>query len=403
VDLDRFKMVNDTAGHAAGDTILKMIATALKSAVHARDVVGRLGGDEFAVLLLDCDRENAERIGQRILRLISDCRVASNGKTHEVGASIGLSVVDNGQESAQTVMAQADVACYAAKTSGRNRISVFTPDAGEAPRHLSDIRVAAGIRDAIQQNSFRLYAQEIRDLRSPLKACSRYEILTRMIGADGSVVLPGAFIPAAERFDLMGELDRWVIRTTIGEFGARIMADPARSVAINLSANSLNDPDLWPFVSTTLAAGCLAPARLTFEITETAVINNFVAAERFVENARQLGCRISLDDFGAGVSSFSYLKRFPADSIKIDQGFVRAMHESRYDRLIVRLIGDIARDLGAEVIAEGIERPETVEALRSIGIEIGQGFLFHRPRPLAEIVGEDRQIAPGRRAAALSR
>lgn len=386
IDLDRFKIINDTAGHAAGDSLLKHVAAALRSAVTGRDVVARLGGDEFAVLLEDRAREEAEHVAARIIALISGERFPWAGKVHEIGASVGLAVIDRETASAETVLAQSDVACYAAKAGGRNRMSVFRADAGDARRHMSELRVASGMKEAIAQNRFRLFAQQIRDLASPLRNGRRLEILTRMVAPDGALIPPGAFIPAAERFDLMGALDRWVVQATLKRFGAWIMAVPDLSVAVNLSANSLSDPALWPFVEAQLRHSGLDAARLTFEITETAVINNYAAAERFVAEARNAGCRISLDDFGSGVSSFAYLKRFAVDAIKIDGAFVEHMHESRYDRAIVRLISEIAREIGVEVIAERVEQTDTVEILQSLRVGFGQGYLFHRPRPLEEVL-----------------
>lgn len=396
IDLDRFKIINDTAGHAAGDTLLKNVSALLRSIVPAEHVVARLGGDEFAVLLRKTSVGAAEKIATRILTAISSERFPWAGKIHEIGASIGLAIIDRDSTDPEAVMAHADVACYAAKAAGRNRLSIYRADAGDAQRHMAELHVASGIREAIGENRFRLYAQEIRDLAAPLRRGRHLEILTRMTAPDGSLIPPGAFIPAAERFDLMGALDRWVLHATLDEFGQDIMAVPDLSVAVNLSANSLSDPELWTFVGSELRRSGFDARRLVFEITETAVINNFAAAERFVANARAVGCRISLDDFGSGVSSFTYLKRFAVDFIKIDGAFVKHMHESQYDKAIVRVIAGIAKEIGVKVIAECVEWTDTVEILTSLGIGYGQGYLFHRPRPLAEVIEsyEPAQVAP---------
>jgi diguanylate cyclase (GGDEF)-like protein/PAS domain S-box-containing protein len=387
VDLDRFKMVNDIAGHAAGDALLKRVASAIRTCVHARDLVARLGGDEFAVLLLECSIEDAQMIAQRVLSAIASDRFSWSGKSHDVGASIGVSAIDSQSPGAEAVLAQADIACYSAKAAGRNRVAVYGKDAGDAHRHLTDFRIAADIKDAVETNRFRVFAQEIRDLASPLRHGRHVEVLIRMLGSDGTIIPPGAFIPAAEQFELMGRIDRWVLRTVLQDHGAMIMASEDLSVAVNLSANSLSDPLLWPFLERELARSPVDPRRLVLEITETAMINNFAAAEQFVAEARGIGCRMSLDDFGSGVSSFSYLKRFKVDSIKIDGAFVRNMNESRYDKSIVRLIAEVAQELGVETIAECIEDAETVAALQAIGVRYGQGFLFHRPRPFDEVLG----------------
>jgi len=386
VDLDRFKILNDTAGHAAGDTLLREIAGVVRAAVRPTDVVARLGGDEFAVLLRDCRIEDAEAHGARIIAAVRSLRFSWNDRIYNFGASIGVTALDARCLGVAEALAQADVACYASKAGGRDRVSVYRPDASEAHRHLSDLHIVAGIRDGIESGLFRLYAQEIRDLSAPLARAPRIEILTRMIGPDGALVPPDVFIPAAERFDLMGALDRWVLSTTLRDHGARIMAVEGLTVAVNLSANSLSDPSLWGFLSAELAATGFDPARLVLEITETAVINNFAAAERFIAAARAAGCRVSLDDFGSGVSSFTYLKRFPVDAIKIDGTFVRNMKDSRYDRTIVRMIHEVGVELGVETIAEFVEDVETVDLLRRIGVVWGQGYLFHRPRPLDEVL-----------------
>lgn len=394
VDLDRFKVLNDTAGHAAGDALLREVAAVIRNAVRANDVVARLGGDEFAILLRRCAIDDAERVGNAIIDCVKGIRFAWNGKMYTVGASVGITALTAQSIAVADVVAQADVACYAAKAGGRDRVSVYRPDSSEAHRALSDLHIAASIRESIEAGRFRLYAQEIRDLEAPLARGTKLEVLTRMVASDGSMISPGVFIPAAERFDLMGALDQWVLRTTLRTFGERIQAVPDLTVAVNLSANSLNDPGLWDFVSAELAATGFDPSRLVLEITETAVINNFGAAERFVETARRAGCRVSLDDFGSGVSSFSYLKRFAVDTIKIDGTFVRNMKSNHYDRTIVRLIHEIGAELGVDTVAEYVEDVETVDLLRSMGVRYGQGFLFHRPRPLGEVLDERAGAEP---------
>ena len=394
IDLDRFKLINDTAGHAAGDTLLKKVASAIKSAVHARDTVARLGGDEFVVLLLDCEPYDAERIGQKILGLIGNDRFLWAGKPYETGASIGLATLDRDCESPEAVLACADAACYTAKAGGRNRLSVFQRDAGDARRHMNERRIASGVREAIGQNKFRLFAQEIRELDRPLVRGRRAEVLTRMVAPDGSLVQPGAFLPAAERFDLVGALDRWVIENLLEIYGARITAVDGFSVAVNLSGYSLCDPEFWPYVESQIGFSGLDPRRITFEIAEAAVFGNFVSADRFVSAARAMGCGISIDGFGSGVSSFAHLKRLKVDSIKIDGSFVENLHENAYDTTIVRLIGEVAGEIGIDVIAEHIQQPETVAALRALGIRFGQGHLFHRPRLLDDLLAEHGAKAP---------
>lgn len=388
VDLDRFKIINDIAGHNAGDAVLRHVAVTLQNLTRPEDVVARIGGDEFAVLLPGLGEAEAKECAERIVEGIDAIRFGWGDKVHDVGASVGVSLVGPQTVSAEAVLAEADVACYAAKAAGRGRVSIYRPDAGDAFRHLTDLRLAAGMKQALKENRFELHAQEIRDLARPLARGRRLEVLTRMIAPDGSIVPPGSFIPAAERFEMMGGVDRWVLRSVIQDHGAAIMAVPGLTVAVNLSANTLSDPQLWPDLRGMLERGPLDARRLTLEITETSVINNFTAADRFVAEARAYGCRISLDDFGSGVSSFSYLKRFRVDDLKIDASFVRLLPSSPFDRTIVRLINELAHELSINAIAEGIEDTDTVEALVELGVRYGQGFLFHRPEPLARLLAD---------------
>lgn len=392
LDLDRFKMINDTVGHAAGDALLKMVATTLTGFLPCGTVVGRLGGDEFAAVVPVADINDATTIASGLLAEIQTRRLHWAGKHHVIGASIGIAAIDDPGLDLETATARADAACYAAKSAGRNRVSAYSASVGAAQRNLAQIQVASGLADALAERRLVLFGQEIRDLAAPSRPSSHIEILCRMTAADGSIIPPGQFIPAAERFGLMGSVDRWIIEHTLETHAASLMADEL-SVAINLSANTLSDPELWPFVKTIVERTKVEPSRLVFEITETAVVDNFVAAERFVRDARRAGCRISLDDFGAGLSSFAYLKRFRVDSIKIDGAFVRNLAKSRFDRAVVASIGTIAHELGVDVIAERIEDAESVAILRSLGIGHGQGFLFHRPQPLDELLQARRSAS----------
>ncbi len=378
IDLDRFKIVNDTAGHLAGDALLQEVARTMRSIVPISDCLARLGGDEFAVLIENCDRQFAAFVGEKLIDAIGAIRFIWEGKIYEIGASAGVSQVDATTASAEAVLAEADVACYAAKAAGRGRVSVFMQDTGEAQRHMSDFRMAARIRETIESGRFVLYAQEIRSIAEPDKRGRSLELLVRMLGDDG-VLTPDAFIPAAERFELMGAIDRWVLAKVVRDFGAAIMDVPDLHVAVNLSANSLNDPTLWHYLADLFRASQLSPSRVTLEITETAVINSFEVARDFIRAARGVGCRVSLDDFGSGLSSFTYLKSFDVDAIKIDGSFVHNMADSAYDRTVVRAINEIARELGVDVIAERIEDKATLRELAALGVSYGQGYLFHHP------------------------
>lgn len=395
IDLDRFKMVNDVAGHQAGDALLREVARIVERVARPGDVPARLGGDEFALLAIGADETLAEALAADIVASVSGLRFAWEGKIHHIGASVGVAVIGESELDVAALLAQADVACYAAKAGGRNRVSVYRADSGEAHRHLSELRVASGIRTAMEQGRLLLYGQEIRDLSAPLRRGSRLEILSRLRGPDGTIAPPGAFIPAAERLAMMADFDRWVISTLLRDHGKAIMAVPDLRVSVNLSANSLSEPGFATALEDLFAKTGFDPRRLELEITETAMINNFIAAERLVERARAAGCRISLDDFGSGVSSFAYLKRFRVDTIKVDGAFVTHVTSDPYDRTIVRLIGEIGRDFGVDTVAECIEDEQTFLTVRDLGIGYGQGYLFHRPRPLEEMLG----LAPAESAA----
>lgn len=388
VDLDRFKIVNDTAGHLAGDALLQEVARIMRTIVPTSDCLARLGGDEFAVLIENCDRQFAAFVGEKLIDAIGAIRFTWEGKVYEVGASAGVSQVDATTASAEAVLAEADVACYAAKAAGRGRVSVFLQDTGEAQRHMSDFRMAARIRETIESGRFVLYAQEIRAIADPAARGRSLELLVRMLDEGGGILTPDSFIPAAERFELMGTIDRWVLAKVISDLGPAIMAVPNLHVAVNLSANSLNDPTLWHYLADLFGASRLSPSRVTLEITETAVINSFELARDFIRAARDMGCRVSLDDFGSGLSSFTYLKSFDVDAIKIDGSFVHNMADSAYDRTVVRAINEIGRELGIDVIAERIEDEATLRELAALGVRYGQGYLFNRPRDFLAVLAE---------------
>lgn len=382
IDLDRFKIVNDTAGHAAGDVLLRELSHVIRYHVRTDDLLARLGGDEFALLLKDCTVDQAEHACQKIIDAIRGQRFPWEGRVYDVGASIGITAIDHETPPMGELMSRADVACYAAKAAGRNRVSVYRRDESDAQRHHQELQVAAGIHSALDANRFRLFAQEIRALQDESAPGSHIEILLRMVDEQGKLVMPGAFIPAAERYDLMGHVDRWVIHHVLCEFGARLAAVPSLTVAINLSANSLGEPFLLPFLHAELHESVLPASQIQLEITETALINNMAAANRLVSEMRSAGCTVALDDFGAGLSSFSYLKQFPVDYLKIDGSFIRHLPGSAVDREIVSSINDIGHRLGMLTVAESVENEQTLEALRAIGVDYAQGYVIGRPMPL---------------------
>src|SRR4051794_7996730 len=367
--LDRFKYVNDAHGHTAGDDVLRAVAGALRFAARPGDVVARIGGDEFAVLLDGASLEDAARIADELVRAVAECR-SSQG--FAVGASAG--VVRLGD--AERPLLAADLAMHAAKEAGGNRVHVT---------HGGDSRVAGmqaraaradQVRRALAEDRFTLYWQPIVSLAGGEAA--RYELLLRMIGSDGAIVLPGAFIEVAERFGLIGELDRWVIRRAI-----RLLAEREDvQLEVNVSGCSLTDAELPSFVERELSGTGVDPGRLIFEITETSAIADMEQAREFAERLTRLGCRFALDDFGAGFSSFHYLKYLPLDYLKIDGDFVRKLASSPTDRLVVKAMVDIARGMGMKTIAEFVEDAETVELLRELGVDYSQGYHHGRPVPV---------------------
>ncbi len=395
IDLDYFKALNDFAGHAAGDAALRAIAAAIRAVLPAEGYAGRLGGDEFAAIVPRCERSEAEALGNALLAAI---RTADPGLVvgyRGLAASIGITIVRDATISAADALACADDACYAAKAAGRDRCSVFSHNVDTAVGSLNAARMAADTLDALDTGRLVLYGQRVRQLGG-----SRFdgvEILARLVGRHGRLIPPGEFIPAAERFGIAAKLDRWIIATALHRY-ATAMASTGMVLGFNLSAQTLSDPQLWPFVDRLIDETCAPPHKIVFEITETAAVTNFDAAERFVRNARGRRCLVALDDFGSGLSSFEYLRRFPIDTIKINGSFVEHMAESKFDREIVASINGIAKSLGYMVVAERIENQETLDMLVEMGVEYGQGFFLHRPEPLEDIVAEHVTLTADRRA-----
>lgn len=383
IDLDYFKALNDTAGHAAGDAALKIVAQDIQSALPTA-IVARLGGDEFAAIVRLADG-NPEPAAAKILDAVQRVRPLGTSQQTQLGASIGIAVVDTDQSSPADALARADDACYFAKSSGRNRWSTFAQERSMTSG-LTAARLVADLSAAKEEGRLLLFGQEIRVLDTPFQPSGRIEVLARLVSPSGEFISPCEFIPAAERFGMAASLDRWIIRTALRRFGSVLGGAMNVTLGFNLSAHTLSDPLLWDFIEEVVAETGAPFANLVFEITETAAFTNVDAAERFVREARAKASRVSLDDFGVGLSSFSYLRRFPVDSIKIDGSFIANLDTSTFDRKVVSSIAEIAGTLGCTVVAERIERPETLDILRELGVVLGQGFLMHRPEPLEQII-----------------
>ncbi|WP_160936379.1 EAL domain-containing protein [Teichococcus coralli] len=389
LDLDRFKIVNDSAGHAAGDALLRAVAQTLSRMVRPTDMVARLGDDEFAILLFGCPVTKVRRVLAPVIEAIAAMTFTWEERDYHITTSIGVASIGAVATSA-SVMKHADVACYAAKLAGRNRISVYDMEDEAGGAHHREIIMATEIRTALREERFRLHAQRIAAIG--VERGRHYELLLRMVGKDGALVSPGLFIPVAERYDLMAELDRWVLREVLQRRAPQLAAVPGLSLAVNISAHSLNDPQFLPFFLQLLQDSPLRPQALTLEITETALVSNLTSAGAMLDSIRQLGCRVALDDFGAGLSSFGYLRAFKVDVIKIDGSFIRNLPESVIDLTIVRSIHRIAHEIGAETVAEFVENGLILERLREIGVDYAQGHAIAVPVDLDELIAELRAL-----------
>ena len=384
IDLDQFKIVNDSAGHAAGDEVLKQIKGMLEGLFRDRDTLARLGGDEFGLLLDNCPIGRAVSIANRIVDAIRAHRFVWDGRSYRIGASIGVTAISSESESVANLLSQADVACYTAKELGRNRVHLYHEEGGAPIKRHSEILQAAELRDALDLNRFRLYCQRIVPLKDDEPDCLRYELLLRLVDRDGNLVWPGAFIPAAERFGLMGELDRWVIRTAFESYATVFDGRQAR-ISVNLSGNSLNDDTLLDYVRDQLKAFELAPERVCFEITETAAMHDVTRASRVLSELRDMGCQLALDDFGSGLSSLRYLKELPVDYLKIDGSFVEGLADDSGDQAIVAAVNQLAHRLGIRTIAEYASSDRIVDKLRTLSVDFAQGYAVGYPLPFSEI------------------
>ena len=400
IDLDQFKVVNDTCGHAAGDSLLRQLAQVLVAKMRRGDTLARLGGDEFGVLLEGCDLLHAQRVAAQLLAAIRAFRFPWEGQVFTLGASIGVVAVTSQSRDLESVMAAADTACYMAKDNGRNQVQVYQEDDEEVSTHHGQMGWVSRVTRSAEENRFFLDCQRVIAL-SGGGATEYLELLLRMRDESGRVVPPMAFIPAAERYHLMGTIDRWVVAKALRCLGRLHCAGdesrPAPRFGINLSGMSLGDPAFADFVLQQLVASGAPAQSVCFEITETAAISNLARAARFIRSFRDLGCRFALDDFGTGLSSFAYLKSLPVDYVKIDGSFIRGSANDRVDHAAVDAIRRLAQAVGAKTIAESVESTESLERVRGLGIDFAQGYVIHSPEPypeLAERMEYARHCAP---------
>jgi len=379
LDLDQFKLVNDTCGHGAGDELLRLLSQMLLGCIRQSDILARLGGDEFGVILRGCNTEQAREIADKLVETLGSFRFAWQERFFDVGASIGIVIIDDQTISVDSAMSAADIACYAAKDLGRNRSHLYQPDDAELARRHGEMHWVSRIRHALGEGRFMLYTQPIEPIRGD--AGTMHEILVRMRDEEGNLVLPGSFIPAAERYGLMPDVDRWVIEHAF----AAMRDQPAKlpAIAVNLSGLSLTRAGMREFIIECQERCGIDPARICLEVTETAAIANLSHAIAFLADLQARGFRFALDDFGSGLSSFAYLKNLPVDFLKIDGGFVRDMCADPIDRAMVHAINEIGHTMGIRTIAEYVEDGATLAALRDIGVDYAQGHHVASPAPLA--------------------
>lgn len=386
IDLDQFKLVNDACGHSVGDQLLQQVAKLMGEAVRARDTLARLGGDEFAVILEHCTTEQAQRVAQQICDRMDDFRFVYDGRRFRIGTSIGLVPVDARWANTAALMQAADTSCYAAKEAGRNRVHAwFDTDQAMRARH-GEMQWATRLEQAIDDSRFVLYAQKIHPLGGQASGLHA-EVLLRLLDTDGTLIPPGAFLPAAERFHLSSRIDRWVLQNALVRLKAVTDLKAVELLCINLSGQSIGDRAFHRHAVELLTlAGPAVCQRVCFEITETAAITNMADATHFIEQVRALGVRMALDDFGAGASSFGYLKTLPVDLLKIDGQFIKDLIDDPLDDAAVRCFVDVARVVGLKTVAEFVDRPEILQRVREHGIDYAQGFLLHRPEPFDTVL-----------------
>ncbi|MFN6525786.1 EAL domain-containing protein [Nostoc sp. ChiSLP03a] len=381
LDLDRFKIVNDTCGHVAGDELLRQITVLLQEKIRKTDTLARLGGDEFGLLLIQCTLEQALRVANNLLSCVQEFRFVWQEQVFSIGVSIGLVGIDTSSESLVEIISTADAACYTAKNRGRNRACVAQTDDQERLQQRGQMQWVSRISQALESDWFCLYAQKITAITPTEQNGDHYEVLLRLRDEQGKLVLPMAFIPAAERYNLMHSIDRWVIRTLFKNW-SRVVDKKESVYAINLSGSSINDDRFIDFLHEQFTLYPIPPQRICFEITETVAIANLLKARKFIQELQRMGCRFALDDFGAGMSSFAYLKSLPVDYLKIDGSFIRNIVENPVDNAIVTAITRISSVMGIQTIAEFVENDAILERITALGINYAQGYGIAIPCPL---------------------
>lgn len=392
IDIDQLHVINDLMGHQEGDLLIQRITKTLRSVLRDSDSLARLGADEFAVLLPKCSATQGLLVAEKLRAAVHELQVIAADRQLNVSISLGVAAIDSTTEGIVGVMASAEIACTAAKEAGRDRVQVFENDNTVLVRRSEEIEWISRLQQALRDNEFVLHCQPVMPLMKGIHA-PHFEILVRLLGNDGEILPPGLFLPAAERYQLMPQIDRWVFRTSLLALSS-VWKDIESSGAvfcINLSGQSLTNPGFQGFVIDELDRAIVPAENICFEITETAAISNMDEALGFMASMKRLGCRFSLDDFGAGLSSFGYLKKLPVDYLKIDGSFVQEMTTDEVSQSMVEAICKIAQTMGLATVAEYVGDDETITLLREIGVDYGQGFHIGKPVPLNAIIDRLRK------------
>ena len=386
VDLDQFKIVNDTSGHTAGDELLKHISLILEKGVGEKDIVARLGGDEFGILFLGKSIDEVTKTCNKILRSIKEYRFSYDGKIFVVGASMGLVPIERDCCTLIDIISAADAACYQAKEKGRNCIHIASRDDSKMQERRGEMQWLGKLTQALEDEMFRLYVQPIKSLVHQSQAINHFEVLIRLEDKNGKIISPMAFIPPAERYGMMQRIDRWVIEEVFKEYTIlHEKSNKLYSFSINLSGNSLNDDSLGDFIENMFERYHVPFKSICFELTETAAVSNMGVALKFINRMRELGCKFSLDDFGSGLSSFSYLQNMPVDYLKVDGAFVCDIDVNEVNRAMVKSINEISHVMGMKTICEFVENKEVEEALKEMDVDFAQGYYYAQPKAISSL------------------
>lgn len=397
MDLDQFKLVNDTCGHIAGDELLRQLSHMLEGMLRDSDTIARLGGDEFGVLLPGCSLENAEHLASKMRNAVREYNFTWDGKNFQVGVSIGVVPITTDTHDVTEALSAADVACYAAKASGRDCVHVYEADDGAMQRKRSDMQWVSRIRQALKEDRFQLYQQPIVAVsHSKNGLACHHEVLLRMLDENGELIAPGHFLGAAEQFGLMIDIDKWVLRHALEWLSAHTGVHQQHRLAINLSGQSMSSRPFLDALIDMLKTSHINLQHICFEITETAAIENMEKATQFINAVRAMGCEFALDDFGSGMSSFAYLKNLPVNYLKIDGSYVRDLIQNPVDRSMVEAVNQIGHAMGMKTIAEFVEDEATLGALAVIGVDYAQGYGIAKPAPLENLAATN--VTPLRKA-----